>query len=68
MHTIFVFLSCAAIVDWSDLDFSEEESDGLAVPNRHNRRLCNKDALQDSLGSGCYPEFLGIEGPQNPTL
>ena len=66
MHTIFVFLSCAAIVDWSDFDFSEEESDGLAVPNCHNRRVCNEEALQLSLFSGRYPEFLGIEGPQNP--
>ena len=60
---MFVLLSCAAIVDWSDFDFSEEESDGLAVPNRHNRRVCNEEALQLSLGSGRYPEF---EGPQNP--
>ena len=59
-----MFLSCAAIVDWSNFDFSEEESDGLAVPNRH-RRVCNEEALQFSLGSGRYPEFLGIEGPQN---
>ena len=54
MHTMFVFLSCAAIVDWSDFDFSEEESDELAVPNRHNRRVCNEEALQLSLGSGYY--------------
>ena len=47
-----MFLLCAAIVDWSDFDFSEEESDGLAVPNRHNRRVCNEEALQLSLGSG----------------
>ena len=52
MHTMFVFPSCAAIVDWSDSDFSEEESDVLAVPNRHNRRVCNEEALQLSLGSG----------------
>ena len=57
MHTMFVFLSCAAIVDWSDFDFSEEESDGLAVPNRNNRRVCNEEALLLSLGSGRYPEF-----------
>ena len=61
-----MFLLCAAIIDWSDFDFSEEESDGLAVPNRHNQRMCNEEALQLSLGSGRYPEFLGIEGPQNP--
>ena len=60
MHTMFVFLSCAAIVDCSDLDFSEEESDRLAVPIRHNGRVCNEEALQLSLGSGHYPEFLGI--------
>ena len=39
---LFVFLSCAATVDWSDLDISEDESDGLAVPNCHNRRVCNE--------------------------
>ena len=49
MHTMFVFLSCAAIVDWSNFDFSEEESDGLAVPNRHNRRVCNEEALNSLL-------------------
>ena len=61
MHTMFVFLSCAAIIDWSDLNFSEEESGSLAVPNRHNRRVCNEESLQLSLGSGRYPDFLGIE-------
>ena len=61
-----MFLSGAAIVDWSNFDFSEEESDGFAVPNRHNRRVCNEKSLQLSLGSGSYPEFLEIEGPQNP--
>ena len=60
------FFHGAAIVDWSDLDFSEEESDGLAVPNCLKQRVCNVEALQLSLGSGRYPEFLGIEGPQNP--
>ena len=66
MHSmLFVFLSCAAIIDWSDLDFSEEESDRLSLPNRHNRGVCNEVALQLSLGSRRYPEFLGIEGPQN---
>ena len=44
-----MFLLCAAIVDLTDFDFSEEESDGLAVPNRHNRRVCNEEALQLSL-------------------
>ena len=48
------------------MDFSEEESDGIAVPNCQNRRVCNEEELQLSLGSGHYPEFLGIEGPQNP--
>ena len=66
MHTMFVFLSCEAIVYWNEFDFSEEESDGHVVPNRHNRRVYNEEALQLSLGSGRYPEFLGIEGPQNP--
>ena len=41
---------------------NEEESDGLAVPNQ---TMCEEEALQLSLGSGCYPEFLGIKGPQN---
>ena len=65
MYTMFVFHSCTAIVDWSDFDFSEKGSDGLAVTNRHNRRVYNEEALQLSLCSARYPEFLGIEGPQN---
>ena len=62
MHTMFVFFSCAAIVDWSDFDFSEEDLQFLIVIIE----VCNEEALQLSLGSGHYPEFLGMEGPQNP--
>ena len=65
LHIMFVYLSCAAIVDWSDLDFSEKESEELAAPNHHNQRVCNEEALQLSLGSGHYPEFLGVKGSQN---
>ena len=55
MHTMFVFVSCAAIVDWSDLDFSEEESDGLVivilkeyVTRRHSSSLLALDATLSS--------------------
>ena len=34
--TMFLFLLGAAIVDWTDLDFCEEESDRLAFPNHHD--------------------------------
>ena len=32
-------------------------------PTRANRRIFNTEALQLSLSSGRYPEYLGIEGP-----
>jgi len=34
------------------------------VPIRQNLRTWNEEALQLSLNSGCYPEFLRMEGPQ----
>ena len=43
---------------------SKNESNGLAVPSYQNHRECNEKALQLTLGSGRYPENLGIEGPQ----
>ena len=32
---------------------------------RECRRICNEEALQLLLSSGCYPEYLGIEGLQD---
>ena len=34
-------------------------------PTCEHRWICNEEALQLSLSSGRYPEYLGIEGPQN---
>ena len=42
-----------------------DDSDDCVEPTRECRRICNEEALQLSLSSGCYPEYLGIEGPQD---
>ena len=41
------------------------ELDDSVEPTRERRRICIEEALQLSLSSGCYPEYLGIEGPQD---
>jgi len=46
-------------------DDSADESEEGAVISGQNRGTCNEEALQLSLSSGCYSEFLRIEGPQN---
>ena len=42
-----------------------DDSDNCVEPTRECRRICNEEALPLSLSSGCYPEYLGIEGPQD---
>ena len=42
-----------------------DNSDDCVEPTRECRRICNEEALQISLSSGRYPEYLGIEGPQD---
>ena len=42
-----------------------DDSNDCVEPTRECRRICNKDALPLSLSSGSYPEYLGIEGPQD---
>ena len=42
-----------------------DNSDDCVEPTRERRRICNEEALQLSLSSGHYPEYLGIEGPQD---
>lgn len=44
---------------------AEDDLDGLdgETPTRKRRKLANKRALSLSLNSGCYPEYLGLEGP-----
>ena len=42
-----------------------DDSDDCVEPTRERRRICNEEALQLSLSSGRYPEYLGIEGPQD---
>ena len=42
-----------------------DDSDNCVKPTRERRRICNDEALQLSLSSGRYPEYLGIEGPQD---
>ena len=43
----------------------DSDSDDCVPPTRKHRRICNEEALQLSLSSGCYPEYLGIEGPRD---
>ena len=46
-------------------DMTPDDSDDCVEPTRERRRICNEEALQLSLSSGHYPEYLGIEGPQD---
>ena len=43
----------------------DSDSDDCVPPTCKHRRICNEEALQLSLSSGPYPEYLGIEGPQD---
>ena len=43
-----------------------DDSDDCVEPTRERRRICNEEALQLSLSSGRYPEYLGIEDRNNP--
>ena len=51
-----------------DSDDSVEDSDNCVVPTHKHQRICNEEALQLSLSSGRYPEYLGIEGPQDRNI
>ena len=42
-----------------------DNSDDCVELTRERRRTCNEEALQLSFSSGRYPEYLGIEGPQD---
>ena len=42
-----------------------DDSDDYVELTRERRRICNEEALQLSLSSGRYPEYLGMEGPQD---
>ena len=42
-----------------------DDSNDCVEPTRKHRRYCNEEAPQLSLSSGRYPEYLGIEGPQD---
>ena len=42
-----------------------DNSDDCIEPTRECRGICNEEALQLSLSSGRYPEYFGIEGPQD---
>ena len=43
-----------------------DDSDVCVEPTQECRRICNEEALQISLSSGHYPEYLGIEDRNNP--
>ena len=43
----------------------EEEEEDTLLPTRGHRRIFNEEALQLSLSSGRYPEYLGVEGPRD---
>lgn len=40
-----------------------EEDYAVMAPTPKRRKLANQNALEASLKSGLYPEFLGVEGP-----
>lgn len=48
---------------FTDSDSDSDEDN--VVPTRKHRRVFNEEALQLSLHSGRYPEFLGVEGPRD---
>ena len=45
--------------------YEPDDSDDCVEPTHERRRIYNEEALQLSLSSGRYPEYLGIEGPQD---
>ena len=52
--------------DGSDFEDEEDvisECEELGVPTAKRRKLANDEALELSLHSGLYPEYLGVEGP-----
>ena len=42
-----------------------DDSNDCVEPTRKCQLICNDEALQLSLSSGRYPEYLGIEGQQD---
>ena len=42
-----------------------DDSNDCVELTRERRRSCNEEALELSLSSGRYPEYLSIEGPQD---
>ena len=44
-----------------------DDFDDCVEPTRERRRICNEEALQLSLSSGRYPEYVGIE-PQDRSM
>ena len=42
-----------------------DDSDNYVEQTHECQWICNEEALQLSLSSGRYPEYFGIEGPQD---
>ena len=64
--TLYTVVSAESFGEEEDEEEEEEESDleGTA-PTPKRRKLAREKALTNSLGSGLYPVFMGIEGPSH---
>ena len=55
---------CALVVGVPiGLSEEEDEDEEVLEPSRKRCKLASEIALRESLQSGLYPEFLGVEGP-----
>ena len=51
--------------DTDDGDDADDDVEG-AAPTPERQRLAREEALERSLASGLYPQFIGYEGPSQP--
>ena len=63
--TLYTIVSAESFDEEEDEEEEEEESDleGMA-PTPKRRKLAREKALTNSLGSGLYPVFMGIDTPK----
>ena len=50
------------VVDVAGDDDSEELLDGMAPTSKRNKKIARREALNKCLGTGEYPEFIGVTG------
>ena len=65
--TLYTVVSAESFGEEEDEEEEEEEESDLegTAPTPKRRKLAREKALTNSLGSGLYPVFMGIEGPSN---